>query len=156
MANKFVSFLKQAGLDAVKVLGMAEKGEKIIKPYVIAALPASTVAFNIADEIFAISHVVEKDFALVNQASNGPAKVDAAVLAGGDLIDQWIQSKLPGSSKLVDAEKYLASKKNFASAIVDMENCYSAPAEVTAATLSIEQIIAAQAAKAAAAVPAKA
>jgi hypothetical protein len=150
MTNKFVSVLKQVGLDAEKALAEIQKGEKVIEPVVEALVPGSVGVFGVADQVFSVVDLAEKDFALAGQASNGPAKLQAVDTAVGATIDAWIKAKLPASSKIVDAAGYLASRQSLISSIVGMTNAFSAPSEVTTTALSVEQVIAASAAASAA------
>lgn len=114
-----VSWLKKLGQDVLKVLGVVQKVEPAVEPIVEALVPASVPIFAIFDEIVQIVVMGESTFAAVGMASNGPAKLAAALPGVEALLDQWVSDNLPGAAAILKDEQYLAAKAANATAYIN-------------------------------------
>ena len=150
------SWLKKLGQDFVKFLGIANKIEKAAEPIVEAILPASTIGFSLFDGVVAIVTSGEQAFAAFGQASNGPAKLQAALGGVIQLFEQYIQTNLPGSAQILASEQWLSARSAIATQYINTVVAFlnSLPASTVTATANgqavASAITAAQAAMAAA------
>lgn len=114
-----VSWLKKLGQDVLKILGVIQKAEPAVEPVVEALVPASIPVFAIFDEIMQIVIMGESAFAAVGMASNGPAKLAAALPGVEALLDKWVSDNLPGSADILKADSYVQAKAAIATEYVN-------------------------------------
>lgn len=150
-----LSFLKAIGHETVKIVDLIIRGEQAAAPFVVSLDPALRPFFDVAGVVIGVIQKVEAEFAVVGQAANGPAKLQAAIAAAGGSIDAWIKAQLPGGAKIQDAANYVASKQDLVNALVKMLNSYAPTQGVGNIVATADAVIAAAAVKAAVPAPAQ-
>lgn len=128
--KKFGSVLKTIFVDIGKV-------ESKVKPIVEELLPASAPFFDVFDAGVEVAKNLEVAFNAAGQASNGPAKLKAALPGLSAALDAYTLAKFPGSSDVLKTEAYIASKPVLMNAIVQYLNSLPDTLEVKPTSSSI-------------------
>jgi hypothetical protein len=135
---KKVGWLKKFGQGVVKVLktgvSVSEKIEQAVEKPVEAVLPVTIPIFNVLDAGYEVVKTVEATFAALGQADNDTAKEAAAIEGISTLVDEWIEAKLPGYTKLVDAAAWEQQKAGLVNWIVKTLNMVADVEEANPAT----------------------
>jgi hypothetical protein len=114
-----VSWLKKLGQGFVKVFGIVAGIEKVAEVPLEALVPATIPGFAIFDKVASLVGIAETNAALVGQASNGPAKLQAVLTTTGQLLDQYVQDNFPGSADILKSETYIQGKVGVATQFVN-------------------------------------
>jgi hypothetical protein len=108
-----VSWLKKFGHAVASVLGWLNQHAGPIEhdAAVVAEIalpqfaPEIMVADNLASRILSQVKVTEAAFSVTNQATNGPAKLQAVLTSIGPEIDAWVANNFPGAKQVSTTAK---------------------------------------------------